>query len=560
MISKWTGKLFSAAEHDNEDDDEIWSAAVVTSVAKELAQRQMKRRLDRKPKNKVVDKVHLFPSAANHDVNDEIGYNPSKWRFDEHAFHGRYGSTRMGEVEAVTGKLITDGLELFRGDPRKYLAILYQSDMLEWPAEQQSYTLIHREGTSGFKPMGTDQPSGQLTIIVAIYQALPKLETANALPPFTHTLVRDKYTDSMSYHGAGITKALSPGRGEGLGDVPDLKLVSKIDPNDVRQGRVGDCWLMSGLSSLAEFEGAIMRLFRKTPDLDNMPGDGSNSYTITLYDLKTWKEVDIVVDERLPCLPGQDVTLLGCNLTRDNELWPCYVEKAVAAHCGGWDKIDGGLFTHALMLLTGCREQYVISRNGRSGCFQCFGSFNPNELRWEDMANSPHEGFQGLWPMEWPDEGGGGAIGLELSEDDLFERLCAWEDANYIIGASATGSSDGIESGHAYSLLTVVNDAADTDIDLIKMRNPYGKGELTSGIWDDDGLGWQHYPQIKELLNPVNADDGVFWVSKDEFFQFFDSVYLCAQDMSEWMAPDEDAKLAKLAAARGRRSGLSPGR
>ena len=83
---------------------------------------------------------------------------------------------------------------------------------------------------------------------------------------------------------------MSPGRGEGLGDVPYLKLVGDIDPNDgaapsmlpacrhalatslmlvmrlkrtalgargfaplaVSQGNVGDCWLLSGISALAE--------------------------------------------------------------------------------------------------------------------------------------------------------------------------------------------------------------------------------------------------------------------------------------------------------------------
>ena len=53
-------------------------------------------------------------------------------------------------------------------------------------------------------------------------------------------------------------------------------------------------------------------------------------------------------------------------------------------------------------------------------------------------------------------------------------------DNNFIIGAGTKSGSDsdktdGIVDGHAYSILTVVNDAAGTDIDLIKMRNPWGQ-------------------------------------------------------------------------------------
>lgn len=291
--------------------------------------------------------------------------------------------------------------------------------------------------------------------------------------------------------------------------------------------------------------------------------------------METWTEVDIEVDERLACRSDAPTIPLGCDLTKDNELWPCYLEKAVAAHCGGWDQIDGGQCTHAWMLLTGCREQYVIQRSEKGGRFGCFGGFNPQEHRWEPMANSPHEGFQGMWPMEWPDEGGGGEeLGTELDDEALFVRMCAWDDANYIIGASteeargepgayagaregSTPSIDGIQIGHAYSLLEVVNDAAGTDVDLIKMRNPHGRGELTAGQWaDDDGPGWKQYPQIKALLNPVKADDGIFWVSKAEFFQYFDVVYLCAQDMSEFIAPEQDAIHAQRAAARGRRGAV----
>ena len=62
---------------------------------------------------------------------------------------------------------------------------------------------------------------------------------------------------------------------------------------------MGDCWLLSGIASLAEFDGAIERLFRKTPTIEALPADGPNTYTVTLWDLPSWSEVDVVVDERL---------------------------------------------------------------------------------------------------------------------------------------------------------------------------------------------------------------------------------------------------------------------
>ena len=101
---------------------------------------------------------------------------------------------------------------------------------------------------------------------------------------------------------------------------------------------------------------------------------------------------------------------------------PC-PSQAVAAHCGGWDKIDGGQCTHAWALLTGCKAQYTIRRNDVTGKYGCYGAYNPNESRYESLANSPHEGFQGLWPMAWPEVGGGGALGTEIDLEELFEKV-----------------------------------------------------------------------------------------------------------------------------------------
>merc|ERR1712083_1084969 len=112
----------------------------------------------------------------------------------------------------------------------------------------------------------------------------------------------------------------------------------------------------------------------------------------------------------------------------------------MGAHCGGWDNIDGGQCTHAWRILTGCKEVYTIRDDG--GGFMCFGAYNPNEDRYEQLANSPHEGFQGLWPMKWPKVGGGGSLQQSFDQAMLFAKMCAWDDANFIMCAGTKSGSD----------------------------------------------------------------------------------------------------------------------
>ena len=142
--------------------------------------------------------------------------------------------------------------------------------------------------------------------------------------------------------------------------------------------------------------------------------------------------------------------------------------------------------------------------------------------------------------MPWPEVGGGGDINLKLDGNDFFERMCAWKDANYIMacgtrpGSNSEGQ-DGIVDGHAYTVLRVVENAGGTDFDLVQVRNPWHQVEFTSGMWDDDGPGWEEYPEVKDALNPVNLNDVVFWLDKSEFFEYFPTIYLCAVDMSTFV-------------------------
>ena len=505
-----------------------------SQAATEHSRSRRDRQLTRKPQETRARK-----GAWHAHSPVSLVYDASKWTYIEMLFGGR--STSVDRVEEEVRGPIEEGIAKLKADPQRYLAITYQSSMTAWPAKKQKYTLLVRAGTKGYAPDGvtTDPQVGWMTLILAKYHALPPLADLGE--------ARDAHTDAMTYRGAPLHTAgnapLMPGRGDGVCDAPGLKIIGDVDPHDVHQGHVGNCWLLSGISSLAEFDGAVHRLFRKTDGLDWMPKEAPNSYTVTLWDLPTMREVDVVVDERLARHPTGN-GLLGCQPSNDHELWVCYLEKALAVHCGGWDMINGGHCTHAWALLTGCREQCTIKRNPKTGGFKCWGTYNPNEERWETLGNSPKEGFRGLWPMKWPEVGGGGAIGSEIDEEELFMKMCAWDDQNYIMGAgtksgSDKNSTDGLVDGHAYSVIEVVNDVADTEFDMIKMRNPWGAGgELEDNYWGDHGQGWTDHPEITDALKPTHADDGIFWVCKQDFFRYYHTIYISCSDMTRFL---EDA-------------------
>ena len=116
------------------------------------------------------------------------------------------------------------------------------------------YKLLHRTG-SGFRV--EEAKGGGFSYMRVKYERLPLLAEA--------AVAKDRVTQSLSYHGCPVGKKCAlPGRGQGFFDAPNLKLIGDVDPTDVHQGGVGDCWLLSAISALAEFDGAVEKLFEKT--------------------------------------------------------------------------------------------------------------------------------------------------------------------------------------------------------------------------------------------------------------------------------------------------------
>ena len=133
------------------------------------------------------------------------------------------------------------------------------------------------------------------------------------------------------------------------------------------------------------------------------------------------------------------------------------------------------------------------------------------------------------------------AIGA-FGPDDVFNLLKKFAAKKAVMGAGTPGTDEGVSTaehglvrGHAYSILDVQDpQTAGTmftwnkkRVRLIKLRNPWGKFEWT-GAWGDGSPEWeQSGGKVRKKLQHTEADDGIFWMKFDDFYQEFKSIDLC---------------------------------
>ena len=179
-----------------------------------------------------------------------------------------------------------------------------------------------------------------------------------------------------------------------------------------------------------------------------------------LYDPHAEEWVVVTIDDRLPYWkkPGKYGNLCFAQVTKENELWTCLLEKAVAKFVQSYHRLDGGFESVALEMLTGkpslCISMSVIP-NGMHRPFTYECGKLPFTAR-HATVRMRTESFDAQWTYYGEDASAmvGGRHGLEDAQ--FWKMLQTWDKAGCSIACSSRHDYQGILACHAYTLLRVV--------------------------------------------------------------------------------------------------------
>ena len=215
-----------------------------------------------------------------------------------------------------------------------------------------------------------------------------------------------------------------------------------INPQDINQGYIGNCWIMAAISAIAEVPDRVTDVF-VNDEISDVGIYGVKMYTLGVPFTQ-------IIDDYLP-YSGENTIFAG--LGKDGSVWGAVMEKVFAKRYGNWEHTVGGWMYAA-----------VAAMNG-----------------------SP-------WVNHW--HGG-------ISSDDLWTLVKTHDKdkdvmtaATHFCGSHDESNDDGAACSHAYTVLGCGEyDGPNGKVRLVKMRNPWGLEEY-HGPYSDSSDLWT--PELRK--------------------------------------------------------------
>lgn len=303
---------------------------------------------------------------------------------------------------------------------------------------------------------------------------------------------------------------------------PDKPLLGEIDPNDLQQGGIGDCWLISAFQTLAEYPDAVKQLFKT----QEHPPDGK--YVLRLYSMEEEEWKDVEVDCRIPCRDGKAAYVKPGG----NGVWMCLLEKACAKLLGSYMKLNANIHAVGWTMLCGPGDFNEIDKRNPERIWK-ETSYKPKELRIEGIVEDPLKSMFKSRVKIFA-ETSDNKDKTPVEKEKLFSQILEWDRKNFVMGcmswpegltdpdAAATSEilhPNGLVSCHGFGVLAAYEGHG---FKLLQLRNPWGNHTEWKGAWCDDSEEWQKNPEVAKEVNFKPRSDGIFWMSFDDWEQNFD--------------------------------------
>eukprot|EP00746_Dinoflagellata_sp_MGD_P157251 gnl/MRDRNA2_/MRDRNA2_86159_c0_seq1.p1 gnl/MRDRNA2_/MRDRNA2_86159_c0~~gnl/MRDRNA2_/MRDRNA2_86159_c0_seq1.p1 ORF type:complete len:425 (-),score=91.12 gnl/MRDRNA2_/MRDRNA2_86159_c0_seq1:1123-2268(-) len=200
---------------------------------------------------------------------------------------------------------------------------------------------------------------------------------------------------------------------------------------------------------------------------------------------------------------------------------------------GDYNFLKGNSPLLGLKALTGATQKELLSLSCKERDEWKCTSVSFEQLPSADVAH----GSRTLHWEDWPD----GCAGHETKTlEEAFGWLAEYDEQNYLLcacsdtagGDDTNKSEGGVVQSHAYTIIQIAKDVAGSGVDLMHLRNPWGRQEW-NGDWSDGSSTWDDHPEVKEALKPEFGDDGTFWMTKEDFVTQYCRVYVCKVNMGE---------------------------
>lgn len=256
--------------------------------------------------------------------------------------------------------------------------------------------------------------------------------------------------------------AMAKHAGTGKVDAGGQLFAHGVSPDDVQQGQIADCYLMSSLASIAHTDPWAIE--------DAIQDHGNGTYTVRFID-EAGQPNYVEVDSQLygETTLGGFSALYGRSTTQ-GELWPAIMEKAYAQWKGGYEAIgQGGSAPDVIRAITG-KTSTVTQTQGTS-----------TDALWSTI----HSGDRAGVPMVASTYGDG-----KKKYDD-----------------------SGVYGSHVYSILGTEERDGQR---YVVLRNPWARAEYANPGYQTD--------VDKNRDGRLDGDDGTFRMRIEDFAKYYRDV------------------------------------